>query len=109
RACTNAHLCSSRCSKSPPAPSFQAAALRGTASMRSRTRLATGSPECSWIRSLVDNLKYIVVEGPIGVGKTSLAKKLARRLAAETLLEEPMANPFLARFYEDMARFALPT
>lgn len=57
----------------------------------------------------MENLKYIVVEGPIGVGKTSLAKKLADRLSAEMLLEQPMENPFLARFYEDMARFALPT
>ena len=57
----------------------------------------------------MDNLKYIVVEGPIGVGKTSLARKLAGRLSAETMLEQPMDNPFLARFYEDMARFALPT
>jgi deoxyguanosine kinase len=57
----------------------------------------------------VDKLKYIVVEGPIGVGKTSLARKLAARLSAELLLEQPMDNPFLARFYEDMARFALPT
>jgi deoxyadenosine/deoxycytidine kinase len=57
----------------------------------------------------VDNLKYIVVEGPIGVGKTSLARKLAGRLAADLMLEQPMDNPFLARFYEDMARFALPT
>ena len=57
----------------------------------------------------MDNLKYIVVEGPIGVGKTSLARKLADRLSAELMLEQPMENPFLARFYEDMARFALPT
>lgn len=57
----------------------------------------------------MDKLKYIVVEGPIGVGKTSLAKKLAERLSAATLLEQPMDNPFLARFYEDMARYALPT
>ncbi len=54
-------------------------------------------------------MKYIVVEGPIGVGKTSLARKLAARLGAELMLEQPMENPFLARFYEDMARFALPT
>jgi len=57
----------------------------------------------------VDKLKYIVVEGPIGVGKTSLARKLAGRLSADLMLEQPMDNPFLARFYEDMARFALPT
>ena len=57
----------------------------------------------------MDKLRYIVVEGPIGVGKTSLAKKLAGRLSAGLMLEQPMDNPFLARFYEDMARFALPT
>jgi deoxyguanosine kinase len=57
----------------------------------------------------VDNLRYIVVEGPIGVGKTSLARKLAARLSADLMLEQPMDNPFLARFYEDMARYALPT
>jgi len=52
---------------------------------------------------------YIVVEGPIGVGKTSLAKRLAGRLQAGLMLERPEQNPFLARFYQDMARFALPT
>ncbi|MGB5080057.1 MAG: deoxynucleoside kinase [Burkholderiales bacterium] len=51
---------------------------------------------------------YIVVEGPIGVGKTSLARRLAERLQANLVLERPEQNPFLPRFYEDMARFALP-
>ena len=51
---------------------------------------------------------YIVVEGPIGVGKTSLARRLAERLQANLVLERPEQNPFLSRFYEDMARFALP-
>ena len=53
--------------------------------------------------------RYIVVEGPIGVGKTTLTRRLAERLAAETLLERPEQNPFLARFYQDSARWALPT
>jgi len=53
--------------------------------------------------------RYVVVEGPIGAGKTSLARQLAEHLDADTLLEQPEDNPFLARFYDDMARFALPT
>jgi len=53
--------------------------------------------------------RYIVVEGPIGAGKTSLAKRLAARLGSDLLLEQPGANPFLARFYQDMPRYALPT
>ena len=53
--------------------------------------------------------RYLVVEGPIGCGKTSLATKLAQRLGATTLLEDPTANPFLGQFYRDMRRYALPT
>lgn len=53
--------------------------------------------------------RHIVVEGPIGCGKTSLAQRLARRLGAGTLLEDPKANPFLPLFYRDMRRYALPT
>jgi len=52
--------------------------------------------------------RYLVVEGPIGAGKTSLAQALARHLDADALLEAPQDNPFLARFYADMARYALP-
>ena len=51
----------------------------------------------------------MVVEGPIGAGKTSLARRLAARLAADLVLEDPAENPFLVRFYHDMARYALPT
>ena len=50
-----------------------------------------------------------MVEGPIGAGKTSLARRLGRKLAADLLLEQPEENPFIARFYQDMARYALPT
>lgn len=54
-------------------------------------------------------LKYIVVEGPIGVGKTTLARRLAESLEAELLLEEPEENPFLARYYENPRAHALST
>jgi len=53
--------------------------------------------------------RHIVVEGPIGVGKTSLARRLALRLSSNLLLERPDQNPFLPRFYQDMPRHALPT
>lgn len=52
---------------------------------------------------------YIVVEGPIGVGKTSLARRLADAFGAQPLLERPDENPFLERFYESRIHFALPT
>jgi deoxyguanosine kinase len=52
--------------------------------------------------------RYIVIEGPIGAGKTSLARRLAPRFSADLLLEQPGENPFIARFYQDMARYALP-
>jgi deoxyguanosine kinase len=57
----------------------------------------------------VDKFRHIAVEGPIGAGKTSLARRLAERLGADLLLEQPGENPFLARFYQDMGRYALPT
>lgn len=56
-----------------------------------------------------DHYRYIVIEGPIGAGKTSLARRLARHLNSELLLEAPDENPFLPRFYEDPARHALAT
>jgi len=56
-----------------------------------------------------DKYRYIVVEGPIGVGKTSLATRLAAHAEAAMLLEKPEENPFLAHFYQDPVRHALPT
>ncbi len=54
-------------------------------------------------------LRYIVVEGPIGVGKTSLAKRLADSYASELILERAEENPFLERFYRNSRAAALPT
>jgi deoxyguanosine kinase len=52
--------------------------------------------------------RYIAIEGPIGVGKTALAKRLAASLDAELVLEEVEENPFLERFYRDGRSAALP-
>ena len=53
--------------------------------------------------------RYIVIEGPIGVGKTSLAKRLAEEFGGELLLEGAEKNPFLERFYRNPRHAALPT
>ena len=52
--------------------------------------------------------RFIVVEGPIGVGKTSLAEKLAKRFSAELILEHVDENPFLDQFYKSGRKVALP-
>ena len=52
--------------------------------------------------------RYIAVEGPIGAGKTSLARRLAESLSADLVLEEVYDNPFLERFYQDGESAALP-
>lgn len=53
--------------------------------------------------------RFVVVEGPIGVGKTSLARRLADHYGSELWLEEPQDNPFLERFYRNMRGAAFPT
>jgi deoxyguanosine kinase len=58
---------------------------------------------------LPDKYRYIVVEGPIGVGKTTLARAISDASGASLMLEDPAANPFLPRFYENAERYALPT
>jgi len=55
-----------------------------------------------------DRPAYIVIEGPIGVGKTSLARRLANTFESDLLLEGAEENPFLERFYEDPRSGALP-
>lgn len=56
-----------------------------------------------------DAPQYIVIEGPIGVGKTTLVTKLAQRYKARTVLEIFEENPFLAKFYLDRDRYAFQT
>ncbi len=58
---------------------------------------------------LPDPLEYIVIEGVIGAGKTTLARYMARHFEAKLVLEEFDQNPFLERFYEDRARWAFQT
>ena len=54
-------------------------------------------------------VRYIVVEGPIGVGKTTLVRALAKRLSGRTFFEVVEENPFLADFYTDRDKFAFQT
>jgi deoxyadenosine/deoxycytidine kinase len=53
--------------------------------------------------------RYIAVEGPIGVGKTALARRLAADFGAQLILEQVDDNPFLRKFYDDPARHAFQT
>ena len=53
--------------------------------------------------------RYIAVEGPIGVGKTTLARRLAKSLRGQLILEDPAQNPFLDSFYRNPDVYSLPT
>jgi deoxyadenosine/deoxycytidine kinase len=57
----------------------------------------------------ISEVRYIAIEGVIGAGKTSLARKLKERLNAELVLEQFEVNPFLEKFYSDRRRFAFQT
>ncbi|CAM5795582.1 deoxynucleoside kinase [Rhizobacter fulvus] len=57
----------------------------------------------------LQRFRYIAIEGPIGVGKSTLARRLGALLGADLLLEQPQDNPFLDRFYEDMPGYAFQT
>ncbi len=59
--------------------------------------------------SIFKKYPYIVIEGPIGSGKTTLAQMLADKFSVQLLSEKAEANPFLPRFYQDAQRYALPT
>lgn len=67
------------------------------------------NPESEDPIQLPDALRYIVIEGVIGAGKTTLARMLAQRFNGQLVLEEFDENPFLARFYEDRSRWAFQT
>lgn len=56
----------------------------------------------------MENYKYIVIEGNIGSGKTSLSKRMSQELDAKIVLEEFSENPFLPKFYKDQKRYAFP-
>ena len=58
---------------------------------------------------IINKKQFIVVEGPVGVGKTTLARKMAASLGTGLILEQPADNPFLERFYRYPDRFALQT
>jgi len=59
--------------------------------------------------TIFNKYPYIVVEGPIGSGKTTLAKMLADQFPVDYISEKAEANPFLPRFYQDAQRYSLPT
>ena len=68
----------------------------------------TESIKTSSLDKKISNKTFIAVEGPIGVGKTTLARKLAQSFQAELLLEAAAENPFLEKFYQDPKAGALP-
>lgn len=59
--------------------------------------------------TIFNKYPFIVVEGPIGSGKTTLARMLSEKFSTQLLSEKADENPFLARFYQDAKRYALPT
>lgn len=59
--------------------------------------------------TIFNKYPFMVVEGPIGSGKTTLARMLSEKFSTQLLTEKAEENPFLARFYQDARRYALPT
>ena len=59
--------------------------------------------------NIFEKFPYIVVEGPIGCGKSTLAKLLSNKFGANMFTEKADRNPFLPKFYEDMKHYALST
>ena len=93
------------------APDARRAGPRPRAAISSRAVDAASVDEARIARrmKLPEKYRYIVVEGPIGAGKTTLARAISEASGAALMLEDPDANPFLPRFYENADRYALPT
>lgn len=71
--------------------------------------MSTMFDDHQWDLSQAELPRYIAVEGPIGVGKTTLAKNIAQLFNYDVLLEQPEENPFLERFYRSPRTVALQT
>ena len=72
------------------------------------TAPAEGTPQGTSASTQVSTHRFIVVEGPIGVGKTSLTCRIGASLQADLVLEQAMQNPFLERFYRNPRAGAFP-
>src|SRR5258706_10743531 len=79
--------------------------------MRARCQASQPARACASLRPPMERLKhrYIVIEGPIGVGKTTLTRALCKRFRGRGLYEIVEENPFLASFYQDRQKYAFQT
>lgn len=91
------------------APSSRGLQIRTLAEIGNRARIQVRYESIRNGDFGMADTRYIAIEGPIGVGKTSLARRLAETMDGELLLEEAESNPFLERFYRDPRGAALPT
>jgi deoxyadenosine/deoxycytidine kinase len=71
--------------------------------------MQVGPPNAMSQKSALSHTRYIVTEGPIGVGKTSLTSLLAEELGARLILERAEDNPFLTDFYKEPSRYRFQT
>jgi len=76
---------------------------------RAKAELKTGSGSGPERHSLPEEVQYVIIEGVIGAGKTTLAQIASARYGARLILERPDENPFLEKFYADRKRWAFQT